>query len=486
MELFKNLDFLSWELYLSLVPGILLFWLVPSKWRKGILFLFSIFFYLSNGLSALLAVLWIGLTSYIIGRGLLLKKRRLFLLVGLGIVFLPFLLGRVSGMSFLYDHSGRVRTVASLLSCIGMSYTSLMAAGYVIDCYLGRCKVLKLFDYLVFILFFPYAVSGPIERAEHIVVQLEQLGKKRFDMKRLQSGAILILYGLFVKLVLADRMGILVNTVLDDYRNYIGFELILAVVLYGLELYCDFSACSDIARGIARCFGIEIVNNFRQPYFADNIGDFWRRWHISLSTWLRDYIYIPLGGNRKGRIRQSLNLIITFVVSGLWHGFRFHFILWGLLHGIYQIISKYTLNLRIRICNILGIDRKTIGHKIFQVCGTFCMVDFAWLFFRVGELRAVRRIIENTIYGLDISFFTGGYLGLGLDNLEWNVLIIGLLVMFAVDMLHSRYKDNFEAVFLHENLFVKYLCFLGLLAATAVFGIYGKGFESSTFIYRGF
>ena len=361
-----------------------------------------------------------------------------------------------------------------------------MAVGYVIDVYMQRYSHIQLINYATFLAFFPYALAGPIERADHINNQVEALEKKHFSWGRLQAGGVCIIYGLFVKLVIADRLGILVNTVLDNYQFYVGLELLTAIILYGIEIYCDFSACSNIARGIAGCFGIEIINNFLQPYFSRNISEFWRRWHRSLSFWLRDYIYIPLGGNRKGGGRQYFNLFLTFIVSGLWHGFSPHFILWGGIHGAYQIVAKSTLNIRRRINLRCNINPDTLGHRVMQMLLTFLAVDFAWLFFRVEHISDAFKIIQRIIWGIDWSFVYTNYLRLGLSALDWRIVVFGVLVVVLVDSLHYIYKEQFMNLFLLENIGVRYLVFVGLFAATVVFGVYGAGFDSASFIYRGF
>lgn len=362
----------------------------------------------------------------------------------------------------------------------------MMALGYLIDVYHNICQLYSLSDYAVFLAFFPYSLSGPIERADRICPQIEELRKKKFSWQEVQSGIVLIIYGLFTKLVVADRIGILVNFVLDDFRYYIGLELLVALVLYGIEIYCDFSACSDIARGLAKCFGIHIINNFQQPYFSENISMFWQRWHVSFSSWLRDYIYIPLGGNRKGKARQCINICITFLVSGLWHGLRWPFVLWGLLHGVYQIIGKMTVGVRKRINYILKTDVRTMGHKIYQMLLTFILVDFAWLFFRVERVSDGIDIIKRIIFGIDWSFMNSGWLNLGLDQRDWNVLWIGLLIILTVDIMYYIYKQEFIHIFLNENIMVKYISVVVIFILLVIYGIYGAGYDAAAFIYRGF
>lgn len=241
-----------------------------------------------------------------------------------------------------------------------------------------------------------------------------------------------------------------------------------------------------IADRIARCFGIEIMNNFAQPYFLKNISVFWRKWHRSLSFWLRDYVYIPLGGNRVGKCRQYLNLCITFIASGLWHGFSLHFLLWGMIHGLYQVVGKATLSVREKLNRECHINVNTMGHQFLQGVLTFVAVDFAWIFFRAENTGDAIQIIRRMVCGIDFTFVYRDYLQLGLAQFDWRVMMIGLFIVTVVDILHYRYKGQFMDMFLQENLCMRYIIFLGLFAATAIFGIYGAGYDRATFIYRGF
>lgn len=470
------MGFLSWQFWFLFAFVVLLFWMIPSVFKKYMLILCSFLFYFSNG------ILSLGILCYLIGiswmaAGIVHRVRRKFVL-WMGILFtvLPFCLVR----GFQVTGGGGIPAI------LGLAYTTMMALGYLVDMHMQRYDTVGFVDYIAFLSFFPYAVSGPIERADKMCLQICQLKNRKFSWKELQSGMTLILYGLFVKLVVADRLGILVDQVFGHYREYIGVELVLALVFYGIEIYCDFSAVSDIARGIARCFGISIINNFQQPYFAKSIGEFWRRWHISLSGWLRDYVYIPLGGNRKGAKRQSINICITFLVSGLWHGFSLPFLLWGLLHGMYQAVGKLTAKIRKKFHRFCGVQTTTIGHQIFQMISTFVLVDFAWLFFRIKDINTGIGILRNMILGMQYSIFKNSWLKLGLDQQDWNILLLGLIIIVIVDVLHTIYKDKFMNLFLNDNLLVRYTVWIGLFIVTVLCGIYGPGYESTTFIYRGF
>lgn len=487
LEGLKSLDFLSWEFYFLFIIFVMVYWLIPTAYRKCVILILSFSFYLSNGVFSLCLLLYLIGISWLTAELLCRSKSKIYLFSGVLLIVLPIVLIRIMQKMSGTGQLGGLGRSLIVPAYIGLAYTTMMALSYIFDIYYGRYRCVNFSNYAVYLSFFPYAVSGPIERTGHINSQIESLKSKRYSCMELQSGMTLILYGLFVKLVVADRIGILVRNVFEHYGDYVGFELFFALVMYGIEIYCDFSACSDIARGAAACFGIHIINNFQQPYFSRNINEFWHNWHISLSRWLRDYVYIPLGGNRKGKARQYINIIITFSVSGLWHGFSSHFVLWGLIHGCYQVMDKSTELLREKINYVLHINSKTIGHQVFQVIVTFACVDFAWLFFRTEQLKDVLFILKRMICGMDLSFINGsGWLNLGLDQHDWNVLVIGLAVVLCVDIMHNFYKDKLMKTFLRDNLLVKYFCWIILLVMTASFGIYGYGYDSAAFIYRGF
>lgn len=231
---------------------------------------------------------------------------------------------------------------------VGISFYTFQALSYSIDVYRGDIKPIKHFGrYALFVSFFPQLVAGPIERSSHLIPQFDK--KVEFNYERIKSGLLLIGWGIVKKIIIADRVAILVNRVYNNVERYNGSQFVLASIFFAVQIYCDFSAYSDIARGSARVLGFDLMKNFNAPYIATSITDFWKRWHISLTSWFRDYLYIPLGGNRVPKKRWLYNILIVFLISGLWHGASIMFIIWGLLHGIYQIIEILTKNIRTKL-----------------------------------------------------------------------------------------------------------------------------------------
>ncbi len=286
----------------------------------------------------------------------------------------------------------------SLILPLGLSFHTFQSLGYVVDVYHGRQKAQRhLGIYALYVMFFPQLVAGPIERAGHLLQQFFE--KHEFNVARVSNGLKLMLWGMFQKVVIADRLAILVNRVYANPSDFGPASLIIATVFFAFQIYCDFSGYSNIAIGAAEVLGFKLVKNFERPYLATSVADFWHRWHISLSTWFRDYLYIPLGGNHASVWRWCLNIFITFLVSGLWHGANWTFVVWGSLHGFYYLFSKATQTLRKRCVLALGFGQIPALHKIFQIIITFALVCFAWIFFRASNLNDAVFIISQLFTG---------------------------------------------------------------------------------------
>ncbi len=365
---------------------------------------------------------------------------------------------------------------------VGISFYTFQALSYTMDIYRGEIKCEKnLFRYMLFVSFFPQLVAGPIERSKNLLGQLKE--PKSFDFIRVRDGLLLMFWGLFQKLVIADRVAIIVNTAYNSYTEHGGTELLLATVCFALQIYCDFSSYTDIARGAAQVLGFNLMDNFKQPYFACSIAEFWRRWHISLSGWFKDYLYIPLGGNRVGTIRKYLNIMIVFLASGLWHGASWNFILWGALHGLYQILGALTLGARECVCRLLSINRKSHGHRIIQRLITFALVTFSWIFFRATNIGEAFTIVGKIFAEPNPWIFsTDKIYELGLDAKQIFVGIIAVIVLITVSVLHYK-KISIRRDLLSNNIILRWSTALALIFAVIIFGIYGPGYNESQFIY---
>lgn len=380
-----------------------------------------------------------------------------------------------------------------ILLPVGISFYTLQALGYLIDVYRGDIYAEKNFlRYALFVSFFPQLVAGPIERSKNLLVQLHT--PQSFTYENLRKGVLLVLYGLFLKMVIADRAAIIVDTVYGDSMEYPGFYIIVATVFFAIQIYCDFYGYSTIARGSALIMGIHLMDNFNAPYYARSVKEFWRRWHISLSGWFRDYLYIPLGGNRKGEIRKCGNLLIVFAVSGLWHGASLAFVVWGLLNGVYQVMEeiiaeakKWILKYRRRWwINIGKMEEDTanrFSRKLFQTIVTFFLVTFAWLFFRAGGLKEAIRILGN-IFASNNWFilFDGSLYELGVARNYMNVLLGSILLLFVVDYHKYHGRDVADAI-LRQGYCFRLICVMTLIFTILLYGCYGELYDIQQFIY---
>ncbi len=382
---------------------------------------------------------------------------------------------RIGGMGTELKLSGIVLPV-------GISFFTFQSVGYLTDVYKNKYDAERsLINYALFVSFFPQLLSGPIGRGDKLLPQYKESGLP--DAGDLLKGGEHFLWGLFLKLVIADRAAILVNTVYGDFSSHTGIVIIFATIIYGLQIYADFDGYSHMAIGSAKMLGIELPENFDTPYLSTSIKEFWRRWHISLSTWLRDYVYFSAGGGRVSRLRKYFNLMLTFFVSGIWHGAKWSFIAWGLLHGFYQVAGDILIPVRKKLCNILKINTEADSFKICRMIITFGLADFAWLFFRADGLMNALRMIKRIIFELHpLSLMEGKIYGLGLDAKDFRLLMYASLVLLIVDICKYRGIDLKEK-FLMQNWLFKELAVITAILFIIVYGVWGNAYNAASFIY---
>jgi len=361
----------------------------------------------------------------------------------------------------------------SVILPIGLSFHTFQAMSYTLDVYKGKAPAEKsLLNYALYVAFFPQMVAGPIERPNHLLPQFRRA--HRFDWANVRAGGRLTLWGLFKKMVIADGIAPFVNMVYGHPDRFPGIALLLATCMFAIQIYCDFSGYSDMAIGLARVMGFELTTNFRRPYFARSIGEFWHRWHISLSTWFRDYVYIPLGGNRVAIPRFYLNIMITFMLSGLWHGANWAFVIWGAFHGICLVLSHVTASLRASIRRVAGVEKFPAALAFFQVAITCSLVTLGWIFFRAASLSQVFYVISHLfpLKHLDSVLF----LKAGMERADLPFLLFFVAVMFLVEWL-MEHPENCPRIWWHRGfrLAMYYAC-----AFTIIF--YGT-FGHVDFIY---
>lgn len=373
---------------------------------------------------------------------------------------------------------------------VGISFYTFQALSYTMDVYRGEIYAEKnFFKYALFVSFFPQLVAGPIERSKNLLIQISE--RHRFDFDRVRSGLILMGYGFFQKIVLSEYLGHVVDAIYVSPESVditladrTGMQLLIASILFAFQIYCDFGSYSNIAIGAARVMGFRLMENFNTPYFSRSVAEFWRRWHISLSTWFRDYLYIPLGGNRKGRIRKYFNLMVVFLVSGLWHGASWHYVVWGGLNGLFQVIGDILKPLKKAYRRLFHVDESSASHKVFQMIVTFILVDFTWIFFRAESFMRALEIIRKILGISEGAWFSWGnnLSTMGLTLGMRNVLVVSLLLLLVVD-LFKYFKVNLIDWILKQRFWMRWSIYLAVIFGILIYGIYGPGYDASAFIY---
>lgn len=368
---------------------------------------------------------------------------------------------------------------------LGISFYTLQIISYLADVYRGTINVQKnVAKYALFVLFFPQIVQGPIPRYAQLSEQLYD--GHIFEEKEFVKGMQLILWGFFIKLMVADRLAIVVNTVFDYPSQYRGCYVLAAGILYSIELYADFLSCVTISQGVAGLFGIQLADNFMRPYFSTSIKEFWRRWHISLSEWLRDYIYIPLGGSRKGKVRKYANLIITFAFSGIWHGSGYKFLAWGMMHAIYQITGELTKTVKSKVYQTFHLSVSSGTRRMIQRVGVFFWAALAWIIFRARSLRVGWSMIKSIFCVWNPwIFFDDSLLRLGLNGKEWFVLFLSVVVWWFVECMQEK-GICIRDIILEKAVYVRWGLYIAAILCIMVFGVYGFGYQAQDFIYGGF
>ena len=496
--LFNSLQFL---IFFPIVIAI--YYVVPPKWRYVWLFLTSYYFYMCWNVRYVLLLLFSTVVTYL--SGYLLQRitdtdmderrktrRRKWCVAGsfflnLGVLFffkyfdfavenINYVLGRL--------HITVLTPSFDLLLPVGISFYTFQALSYTMDVYRKEVRAERNFiRYALFVSFFPQLVAGPIERSKNLLRQVDE--EHRIEEARFVDGVYLMIWGYFLKLVVADRIALYVDRVYggQEIDTFNGWYIVVATLLFAFQLYCDFAGYSTIAVGAAKMLGFDLMDNFQSPYFSRSIGEFWRRWHISLSSWFRDYLYIPLGGNRKGRARKYFNLLVVFLVSGLWHGAEWTFVIWGLIHAVYQIVGDLTKNIRRRAESALGIRTDSGVWGAVQTVFTFLLWDLSLLFFRADNMAHVRRLAGAVAGNSNpwILFNTGVSDGV-IGRKSFTVLMVSLLLLLIVD--YCKYKGIcIRRIIQKQDFWFRALVLAVSVCVIVTIGVWGPKYTDTNFIY---
>ncbi len=483
--LFNSLNFLVFFIVVTF-----LYFKLPHKYRWFLLLTSSCYFYMAFIPIYILILGFTIVIDYIAGiylentQG---PRRKLYLIISLvanvGVLavfkYYNFLNDNLSLLLNDFSLSNPIPGLAIILP-IGLSFHTFQAMSYTIEVYRGHQKAERNFGiYALYVMFYPQLVAGPIERPQNLIHQFYE--EHKFDYNQVMSGLQLMVWGLIKKVVIADRLAIVVDNVYDHSHNFSGLSLIIATIFFSFQIFCDFSGYSDMAIGAAQIMGFKLMKNFDRPYHAKNINEFWKRWHISLSTWFKDYLYISMGGNRVSVRRRYFNLFFVFLVSGLWHGANWTFIIWGALHGFYRVFGSITNDYRNKFADKIGLSKMPKMHNLIKVFTTFVLASFAWIFFRANSISEAFYVVKASITGIpeDINKIINNSftLNLGVTNYELFLSVFAVICMEIIHVFQNKFhfRDFIREKPTYLRWAIYYLAFFVIL----VFGVY----KNKQFIY---
>jgi D-alanyl-lipoteichoic acid acyltransferase DltB (MBOAT superfamily) len=494
-------QFTSVEYLAFLALSVMVYFALPgTKSRTIWLLIASYVFYISLSARWTLALFGITAVGYVFGlliersgpasRGAAIPRRtRRLLAVGIILVagtlfffkYAAFSATLLNGALSLVGTSART-PVLTLALPIGISFWTFQSIAYLVDIARGKLVAERNpLRFALFVSFFPQVAAGPIARGGHLLPQLAE--KHSFSYERMRSALLLMAWGFLKKLLIADPLGVMVRTVFDKPHAFgsDGVLLIGAAVAFSIQIYCDFSAYTDLARGAARLFGVDLMKNFDRPYAARSIKEFWRRWHMTLMAWLKDYIYIPLGGSRVAAWRRYANILAVFLLSGLWHGAGLTFVVWGLLNGLYQILGDVLAPARAKALAAFRIDRDGHVHRTLQTLTTFSLITIAWVFFRANTLGDALYILPRMLNFGPSALWHPGTLELGLSVPQMQVTAIATVIVFSAEWLSARV--SLPALLYRQPLVVRWFVYEFTILAIAIFGYYGPMFSAADFAY---
>lgn len=474
--IFNSIEFVFFFIIVTIT-----FFLLPHRFRWSLLLAASCYFYMAF---VPIYILILGFTIIIdYFAGILIeneagKKRKLFLIISLianiGVLaifkYYNFLNQNLTEILNSVNKNNPIPFLKILLP-IGLSFHTFQAMSYTIEVYRGNQKAERHFGiYALYVMFYPQLVAGPIERPQNLLHQFRE--KHNFNYDRLEQGLKLMLWGFFKKIVIADRLEMYVNVVYNHPLDHSGISLTLATVFFAFQIYCDFSAYSDIAIGSAKIMGFDLMINFNRPYFSTSISEFWKRWHISLSTWFKDYLYISLGGNRVSIPKWYFNLFIVFLISGLWHGANWTYIIWGGLNGLYLILAILLQKTKNNINEFIGINKFPRINRFFQILITFILVCFSWIFFRANNLSESFLIVKRIFTNRGPLFFDKD------DPSSFIFSIAGIFMILVIEFKREFYSKKYS--FLNnENWIINNLSYAVLIIIILLIGV----FDGGQFIY---
>jgi len=474
--LFNSIQFV---IFLPIV--VILYFILPHKYRVFFLLAASYYFYMCWKPEYIFLIMGSTIIDYFAGiqieKSQTRKRKKRFLILSIitniGILF------SFKYFNFINDSLREVFDQLNIfygvpafrvLLPVGISFYTFQSLSYSIDLYRGVKKKAErnLGLFALYVSFFPQLVAGPIERSTRLIPQLHE--KKTLSYENLVEGMKLILWGMFKKLVIADRLAIYVNAVFNNQAEHNGSTLIVATLFFTFQVYCDFSAYSDIAIGSARMMGYDLMINFRRPFFSRSFSEFWKRWHISLITWFKDYVYIPLGGNRVSKWRWYLNIILVWAISGLWHGAGWNFVLWGTISGLFLILAVWLKPVRVKFWEITKWNQEAKLHRAIQIMLTFFLFYFVQFFFRANSTNDALQIIQKVF-----SDFGPVFVGVPTTFIfSW----FGIILLIIIEFCQEYYSENIRLIN-NNKIVIRYLTYATIIVIILMIGV----FDGSQFIY---
>lgn len=499
----------SFNFFVFLIASIVVYYVFPKKHRWIILLIASIVFLSLAGTPYLMLYMVWGIVTTYIGTRLMdenlksqkAKKITLFITIASIVIelallkYINFIPTTVNGLAELFNINFNMTSI-NLLAPIGISYYTLSLIGYTLDVYWTTSKPqTNIFKHALFTCYYPIMISGPIVRYEHMKKELFE--EKRFELKNIIYGVERIIYGLLKKMVIADQLAIVVNTIFANYTEYSGIYIIIGVIFYAIQIYADFSGCIDIVIGASKTYGVVLPENFESPFFSRNLSEFWRRWHISLGLWGKDYIMYPLLKSEKfqklGKVCKNkfgkkigkkiptiISILILWIIIGIWHGASYKYIFAaGILPWLYLTISELFEGLFKKIREVVHVDDTNFSYRLFESLRTFALMCFIWLFALAPNFIESFSIVKNIFCSASLD------LRLSLPQIPYFIIFIACIIVGIVDYMKYKNKDVLE-VFNKQNLIFKYIVMFGILYLILAFGAYGPGYNPVDFIYGGF
>ena len=473
------MQFISWQ-FIILFAVAMIFLLSEVKAKKYILAVCCFIFYISSGISGFVVLALFTTVTYIFGVITEKHKSKLTFFVMLVLALCPLLFYKYAG--FVVHEIFRMREITGVTVPIGISFFTFSGVGYLVDVYKGKCGAEKNFiNYFIFLSLFTCITSGPINRSQSLLAQIKEYDRTKFCYDRCAEGFRYVLIGILLKVLVSARLAQAITNPFNVPAQVSGLALLIASLFFTIQIFCDFCGYSYMAYGLSKIIGIDVVQNFKAPYFSLSVTEFWRRWHISLSSWFRDYVYFPLGGSRCSKARTCVNLVITFTVSGLWHGAAWTYITWGFMNGVIIVIEK-----------LIGFNKEVSGRTrtIVHWMVTLLLTNTMWIFFRAATLPdailIIRKILTDTIHGLirlrSMASILELVSELGITASGFVATLVGIMIFVVFEIFADR-KDKPTYLLNSRKAVVRWTVYIALIFVILIFGVTGKAGE---FIYAKF